>query len=66
MTKNLTHTRMIIIRIMVKHTVSILLVSSPAWAGQASDLFNKIINWWTEPWQKFWHTHGWLYGELHL
>jgi len=44
MTKILTHTRMIIIRSIVKHVVIFLLASSPAWAGQASDLFNKIIN----------------------
>jgi hypothetical protein len=35
MTILLTHTWMIIIRNMVKHAVSVLLASSPAWAGQA-------------------------------
>jgi len=44
MTKILTHTRMIIIRSMGKHAVRVLLASSPAWAGQASDQLNKNIN----------------------
>jgi len=44
MTKILIHTWMIIIRSRVKYAVRVLLVSCPAWAGQASDNFNQILH----------------------